>query len=174
MDDWSLIDKWFQLIREVLPQAKKVALMACNNKYKPSWEWCHRSAQRSGLELVEARLNSPVSPEEVTRVFARLREQCAAALTASGQPEIWAQSDRLIRLTEEARYPMVHLLDGMAELGALMVQSPALGPEVSYNERLRRQGPQRGTTGRPSNLPYGSSDTARKPEDRESFGNCHA
>jgi putative ABC transport system substrate-binding protein len=130
MDDWSLIDKWFQLIREVLPQAKKVALMACNNKYRPSWEWCHRSAQRSGLELIEARLTSPVTSEEVARVFAQLREQGADALTASGQAEIWAQSELLIRLTVEARLPMVHHLDGLAELGALMIQTPSLTPEV--------------------------------------------
>ena len=131
MSDWSLINKWFQILREILPQASKLALMACNNKYKPSWDWCHRSAQRSGFELIEARLNSPVTAEEVARAFGQLRAQGAEALTLSGQAESWAQSGLIIRLTQEARLPLVHHLDGLAELGALIVQTPATQREVN-------------------------------------------
>jgi putative tryptophan/tyrosine transport system substrate-binding protein len=125
MDGWGVIDKWFEILREILPQASKVALLACSNKHRKSWDWCHRSAQRSGFELIEARLNSPVTAEEVTRAFAGLRAQGAEALTVSGQPEIWAQSDLIIRLVAEARLPLVHHVDGLAQAGALIVQKPS-------------------------------------------------
>jgi putative tryptophan/tyrosine transport system substrate-binding protein len=125
MDDWSLVDKWFQMLREMLPQASKVALLACSNKHRRSWDWCHRSAQRSGFQLIEAHLNSPVTGEEVARAFAALRAQGAEALTCSAQPEIWAQTELIIRLVEEARLPLVHHGDGLAELGALVVLAPA-------------------------------------------------
>jgi putative tryptophan/tyrosine transport system substrate-binding protein len=88
MDGWSLIDKWFQMLREIIPQASRIALMACGNKHGPSWDWCRQSAERSRFELIEARLNSPVTAEEVSRAFAELRARGAEALTVSGQPEI--------------------------------------------------------------------------------------
>lgn len=126
MDRWSLVDKWFQILREILPPTStRVALLASSNKSRESWDWCHRSAQRSGLKVIEAHLGSPVTAEEVARAFTELRAKGAEALILSAQPEIWAQSELILRLVDEARLPLVHHLYGLAELGALVVLTAA-------------------------------------------------
>jgi putative tryptophan/tyrosine transport system substrate-binding protein len=156
MDGWSLIDKWFQIFREIKPQASKIGLMACSNKYGPSWDWCRNAAERSRFELIDARLNSPVSAEEITRAFGELRARGAEGLTVSGQPEIWAYTDLIVRLCEEARMPLIHHGDGMAEMGVLVVQTAAISKDIvritaDYIARILRGS-------RPDDLPIFHTD----------------
>ena len=92
----------------------KVTKVAYRKQKKVSWGWCHRSAQRiQDLANSSKLASTALSQLRKLRVCLQNFSQKVLRLRRpSAQPVVWAQSDLIIRLVNEARLPLVHHVEG--------------------------------------------------------------
>ncbi|HET9765177.1 MAG TPA: ABC transporter substrate-binding protein [Casimicrobiaceae bacterium] len=118
----KLIDKRLQLLKEIDPNALRIlALFDGRDPYAPGeLALAHQAATQLQLELVEREAKSET---DVRQVFARLKpNEVDAVIVAS--PDLQTNYPRLIiKLSEDARLPVVGHREAWVEWGALLSYS---------------------------------------------------
>jgi putative tryptophan/tyrosine transport system substrate-binding protein len=130
--EYSYLGKWFELLRELLPKASRVAILYTDNGRSGGW-YIDRFARLQGFVLVDASLHSPVTAGEFRRFFEGLGERNVDAVVMGGQPETFANVDLIIRLAQEFRTPVMYDGPGPARLGGLI----ELSAYTSWSEVAR-------------------------------------
>lgn len=120
----GLIAKSLQLLRELLPTARRIAVLI-----NPTNEVVNRllpiealpAAAQFGcqLEVIEVR-----EVEELAAAVARARQQGADALFVPGEAMFHSPPNRLPDLAAEAKLPALYLPRSLVEAGGLMSYSP--------------------------------------------------
>ena len=129
---YSYLGKWFDLLRELLPKASRVAILYTDNARGGGWYTSHFAGAQEFV-LVDASLHSPVTAGEFRRFFEGLSEQNVDAVVMGGQPETFANVDLIIRLAQEFRTPVIYDGPGPARLGGLI----ELSAYTSWSEVAR-------------------------------------
>jgi putative tryptophan/tyrosine transport system substrate-binding protein len=129
---YSYLGKWFDLLRELLPKASRVAILYTDNARGGGWYTSHFAGVQ-GFVVVDASLRSPVTAGEFRRFFVGLSEQNVDAVVMGGQPETFANVNLIIRLAQEFRTPVIYDGPGPARLGGLI----ELSAYTSWSEVAR-------------------------------------
>jgi len=117
-------DKRFQLLREVAPKVTTAAF-----PISPEW-WdspyarrVRTAAEKAGVSLVIAPVNSPSGDAEYRDAFAGLRERSADAIMVIDSPGALARRRLIVELIRELRLPAVYPYRGYVEVGGLIAYS---------------------------------------------------
>jgi putative tryptophan/tyrosine transport system substrate-binding protein len=114
-----LAEKRLQLLRELLPKAKLIALLV-NPKSpvaEPQTRDAQAAAQALGLKL--AVLNA-ISENEFDQVFAALVQQRADALFVSADPLFYSRREHLVALAARHSIPTLYEIREYVEVGGLI------------------------------------------------------
>lgn len=113
--------KTIELLRELLPTAKRAAvLMSANTTHPMQYAMAERAAGGLGLELVPV---TAVRESDLDSAFATIAKQRCDALVVLLDPT----RPRIIALAAEARLPAVYQGDNFIALGGLV----SYGPDIS-------------------------------------------
>ncbi|HYT06944.1 MAG TPA: ABC transporter substrate-binding protein [Rugosimonospora sp.] len=111
--------KRLQLLREMVPSVSKVAYLAPRvHLESPYGAQVREVAQRMGLSLFGAPLESPIGEPEYRRVFAALRQHHADVLIVSDAEENFNYRQLVVELAGEI--PAIYAFRAFVEVGGLM------------------------------------------------------
>ena len=117
----ELWDKQLQFLTEATPTASRVAYLTPRAVWdNPTGAAMRAAAQRRGITLLGALLDSPVQEGEYRRAFAVMARERADALIVNDSPENYTWQRLIVELAENARLPAVYPNRMFVELGGLM------------------------------------------------------
>jgi putative ABC transport system substrate-binding protein len=115
----ELAGKQLELVKEVLPGVKRVALLGnpLNAGTAPQVELAQEAARALGLQLqsLEAR-----DPDEIDRAFATMSKEQAGAVIVLTDALLVAHATRIADLAAKHRVPAVYSVTDYIEVGGLM------------------------------------------------------
>jgi len=121
----ELMPKRIELLNELVPQAKVIALLA--NPSSPNFESTIRDAQDAAREKgVQLSILRTDSESEIDAAFASFVELHAAALIVGGGPFFFARREQLVALASHHAIPAIYTWREFAVAGGL----------ISYGTRL--------------------------------------
>jgi putative ABC transport system substrate-binding protein len=121
----ELMPKRIELLNELVPQAKVIALLA--NPSSPNFESTIRDAQDAAREKgVQLSILRTDSESEIDAAFASFVELHAAALIVGGGPFFFARREQLVALASRHAIPAIYTWREFALAGGL----------ISYGTRL--------------------------------------
>jgi len=121
--------KRLELIREALPRARRIAVLAERTINQTQVEEAERAARVLGLKFVVV----PVSEDGYDRAFSTMRAEGAEALVVLASTTFSRDRMSILVLAERYRLPTIYDLREMAAEGGLM----SYGPDVStLSQRL--------------------------------------
>lgn len=127
----ELAGKQLELVKEVLPGVKRVALLGnpLNAGTAPQVQLAQEAARALGLQLqsLEAR-----DPDEIDRAFATMSKEQAGAVIVLTDALLVAHATRIADLAAKHRVPAVYSVTDYIEVGGLMSYGG------SVHERYRR------------------------------------
>jgi ABC-type uncharacterized transport system substrate-binding protein len=127
----ELEGKQLELLKEVVPRLTRVALLF--NPDNPAGDRHLRELQNAARALLlEVELVAFRGPDDLDKVFSRVRESRSNALLLTGEPMILTNQVRLLDLARRARLPTVAEFRDQAELGSLITYGP------NMNDMFRR------------------------------------
>lgn len=108
--DFPMIGKWLDMLRDVIPDMSRVALMF-NPETAPYYDVYLRSFEReSGSNAIKV-MATPVSgAAQIETTIANLSQNSGSALIAASDPFILVQRDAIIRLAAKHRVPAIYYL----------------------------------------------------------------
>jgi putative ABC transport system substrate-binding protein len=115
----TLGPKRLELLRELLPSARRVALVV-NPKYPASGAYSKRleaAARTTGHEIVIFKV---ASRDEFDGAFSKIAQQQASAIIVQAEPFFDSQRDQLVKLAARHRLPAVYGFREYAAVGGLM------------------------------------------------------
>jgi len=117
-----LVAKRLQLLREVVPQLSRVAVLWHPRAYSDRTnagmlKEIERAAQTLGMQL---QLVSAASPEDIDGAFSAMTRERAAALTVFPSPMLFAEYNRIASLAAASRLPAIYAAREGADAGGLM------------------------------------------------------
>jgi putative tryptophan/tyrosine transport system substrate-binding protein len=121
----ELEPKRLELLSEVVPQAKVIALLVnpTSPVFDPGSSDMQKAARAKGLQLQIVRAGSE---SEIDAAFASFAELRVGGLVVSNDPFFAERRDQLARLTARYAVPSIHLWREFAEAGGLMSYGPNL------------------------------------------------
>ena len=127
----ELTGKWLQLVREVVPGARRVGVLWDSTTSPHQLRALKGAAQAAGIELRVIEVRSPAEYEEALQTAMRAKIQ---ALIQLSSPLIRQASRRVAEFTVKNRLPAISMFREFPERGGLM----AYGPDLVF---LRRAAP---------------------------------
>ncbi len=132
--------KRLDLLREVVPSARRIAMLAMHREVTEPGEAPMRAMAASlGIQLVELYIDRP---DEFDQAFAAMRSAGAEALVIVSVPEFSEHAERLATLAVEAGLPTICGLRQPAEQGCLIGYGPDFAElrrrSVDYVARILR------------------------------------
>jgi putative ABC transport system substrate-binding protein len=127
----DLAGKRFELLREVVPALRRVAILFNINNPNSALEIdiVRKAAIPLGLDV----LTSEIRPaEDIAPVFAQIKAAQADAVFVVGDPLTFVNRTRIHTLALSARLPTVHVVREFVEAGGLMSYGP------NYSDLFRR------------------------------------
>jgi putative tryptophan/tyrosine transport system substrate-binding protein len=119
--------KRFELLREMVPAASRVAHLASRRVWEgPECAAVREAVERIKVSLVGPPLDAPLDDAEYRRVFAAIVEAGADALVVSSQNENLTKRRLIVELAEKARLPAIYAYREYTDIGGLM----AYGPDI--------------------------------------------
>jgi putative ABC transport system substrate-binding protein len=118
----QLVTKRLQLLREIVPQHSRVAVLWHPHAYSDRTmagmvEEAGRAAQTLGMQLRFAPANSP---EEIANALSTVTSEHADALCVFPSPMLFAEYGRIVGIVAEKRLPTIYAAREGAELGGLI------------------------------------------------------
>jgi putative tryptophan/tyrosine transport system substrate-binding protein len=144
--------KRLELLAEAVPKLSNVLFVSLQGGWDgPGGLAVREAAQKIGISLVRAAVNSPVDEAEYRRVFSSTQRDQVDGSMVSDETEHYPHRFLLVQLIQQMRLPSMYNLRDQAEAGGLMSYSYDLKPA------LRRQAMQvveilRGAN--PGDMPY--------------------
>jgi putative ABC transport system substrate-binding protein len=138
--DFPMIGKWLDMLRDVIPDMSRVALMF-NPETAPYYDVYLRSFEReSGSNAIKV-MATPVSgAAQIETTIANLSQNSGSALIAVSDPFILVHRDVIIRLAETHHVPAMYYLRQFVSEGGLMSYGPDLADifrrAASYVDRI--------------------------------------
>jgi putative ABC transport system substrate-binding protein len=128
----ELVAKRLQLLREVVPQLSRVAVLWHPRAYGERTmtgmlKEIERAAQTMGMQL---QLVPAASPEDVAGAFAEMTKERAAALSVFPSPMLFAEYSRIAGLAADNRLPTIYAAREGVDAGGLMSYGANL-PDLS-------------------------------------------
>jgi putative tryptophan/tyrosine transport system substrate-binding protein len=121
----EIYEKRLQVLRELVPGATKVAYLTPRDGWENIfWAATREGAQRLGLSLTAALLESPINEAEYRRVFAALVEQRPDAILVSDYNENMRHRHLIIELARVHRLPAIYPFRGFIEAGGMAAYGP--------------------------------------------------
>jgi ABC-type uncharacterized transport system substrate-binding protein len=123
----DLAGRSFELLREIIPSAARIAWLA-----SPGLWGCHdgaaprEAAQQTKVSLIGPPVGAPFQEAEYRRVFAAIAKEKANGLVVGGQSENYAHRGLIVALAEKARLPAIYSYREFVEVGGLMSYGPDL------------------------------------------------
>jgi putative ABC transport system substrate-binding protein len=122
--DFPIIGKWLDMLRDVIPDMSRVALMF-NPETAPYYDVYLRSFEReSGSNAIEVMATAVRSAAEIETTVVKLGQIPHSALIAAADPFIVVQRDVIIRLAETHHVPAIYSLRQFVSEGGLMSYGP--------------------------------------------------
>ena len=128
----ELVAKRLQLLKEVVPQLSRVAVLWHPRAYGERTmagmlKEIEQAAQTLGLQL---RLVPAASPDDIPGAFAAMTRERAAALSVFPSPMLFGEYTRIARLAADSRLPAIYAAREGADAGGLMSYGANL-PDLS-------------------------------------------
>ena len=128
----ELVAKRLQLLKEVVPQLSRVAVLWHPRAYGERTmagmlKEIEQAAQTLGLQL---RLVPAASPDDIPGAFAAMTRERAAALSVFPSPMLFGEYARIARLAADSRLPAIYAAREGADAGGLMSYGANL-PDLS-------------------------------------------
>lgn len=119
--------KSFDLLREIVPSASRIAWLASPGLWGAAYGVTKRGgAQQTEVSLIGPPVGTPFREAEYRRVFAAIAKEKAAGLVVGGQSENYAHRRLIVELAEKARLPAIYSYREFVEVGGLMSYGPDL------------------------------------------------
>ena len=144
--------KRLELLTEAVPKLSKVLFVSTQEGWDgPGGGATREAAQRLGISLVRATVNSPADEAEYRRVFSSIQRDQVDGIVLSDDTENYKHRFLLVQLIQQARLPALYHLREQVEAGGLMAYS------YDLKSALRRHATQiaeilRGAN--PADMPY--------------------
>ena len=141
---FELIGKRFDLLKEVLPSASRLAYLGPKYVAGTAVERATKHAARqAGVTLVEAYVDSPVDEASYRRAFDALRGANVDAILTSGATENFTHMGIIVQLAKESRVPTIYTFTGATRLGGLIASYASTPAELGrlgadYVDRILR------------------------------------
>ena len=116
----ELHEKYIELLREAVPRVSKVAFLVPRLEESAFGAALLDGAQRVGISLVGAPLETPVQEVEYRRAFAAMAQQHVDAVIISNSAENYTHSQLIAGLAEKGRLPTMCPERMFVEAGGLM------------------------------------------------------
>jgi putative ABC transport system substrate-binding protein len=124
--------KRLQMLKEAIPSTAKAAFLGMRDGWEGSFGQVLRDAgDRLGISLVSM-LPQKGTPSEIERVFAAMEQQRPDAVLVSGEGDLYAHRQLIVKLAEKNRLPAMYPYRDHVEAGGLMAYT------VDLTELLRR------------------------------------
>ncbi len=138
--DFPMIGKWLDMLRDVIPDMSRVALMF-NPETAPYYDVYLRLFEReSGSNAIEVMATPVNGAAQIETTIANLGQNSGSALIAASDPFIVVQRDVIIRLAAKNRLPAIYPLRQFVSEGGLMSYGPDTGDifrrAASYVDRI--------------------------------------
>jgi putative ABC transport system substrate-binding protein len=121
----ELDPKRIELLAELVPQAKVIALLA--NPSIPTTEYMmpalQEAARAKGVQLYILKASTE---SEIDAAFASLVQRQAGALAVSADPFFWVRREQFVALAARHAVPAIYELRGYATAGGLISYGPSL------------------------------------------------
>jgi putative ABC transport system substrate-binding protein len=132
----ELVGKRLQLLKEVVPQLSRVAVLWHPRAYSERTtagmlKEIERAAQTLGVQL---QLVSVASPDEIGGAFSAMTSERAGALSVFPSPMLFAEYSRIASMAADSRLPAIFAAREGVELGGLMsygANLPDLGRQTA-------------------------------------------
>jgi ABC-type uncharacterized transport system substrate-binding protein len=123
--DFPMIGKWLDMLRDVIPDMSRVALMF-NPETAPYYDIYLRSFEHeSGSNTIKVMMATPVNAAgQIETTIANLSQNSGSALIAASDPFILVQRDVIIKLAAKHRVPAIYYLRQFVSEGGLMSYGP--------------------------------------------------
>ena len=123
LDQTSLTGKWLELLREVEPGLKRVALAWDPATRPDQLEAAQTAARALGIESLTLKVSRP---EEFEAAFATLGNETATGVVLLGSPTLTARPHLFADAALKFKFPTVSFFKPVARAGGLMTYGPAL------------------------------------------------
>jgi putative ABC transport system substrate-binding protein len=121
LDAPEIAGKWIQIIREVLPQIHKVALLYDTHLDQTQLKSGEDTARKIGIETLRLGINQP---GEFRNAFQRAVEAKVDAMLVHSSPIFVDQAPVIAELSREFRLPSIGLFPIYAKVGGLISYGP--------------------------------------------------
>jgi putative ABC transport system substrate-binding protein len=121
LDAPEIAGKWIQIIREVLPQIKKVALLFDTHLDQTQLRSGEDTARRIGIETLRLGIDQP---SEFRGAFQRAVDAKVDAMLVHSSPIFVDQARTVAELSREFRLPSIGLFPVYARVGGLISYGP--------------------------------------------------
>jgi len=118
-DPGVIVGKRFQMLREVRPEAKHIAMLAPHRHWEAS-DWVQRSEQQHGMRLTCLCVASPLQEAEYRKAFANLDHGRPDFIVVWGGSENITHRDLIVGLVNERRILALYPMRAFVEVGGLM------------------------------------------------------
>ena len=147
----EVLAKRLELLRQAMPGASRVAVLAPRSAWESRWGHALReAAPKLGVTLLDTTLG-PASETEYRRAFAGMARQWTDAVYVGDQAENYANRRLIVELAARARLPVVYAWRDAVEAGGLMAYGVRFGDVyrgvAGYIDRILTGTP-------PGELPY--------------------
>jgi putative ABC transport system substrate-binding protein len=144
--------KRLELLAEAVPKLSKVLFFSTQEGWNgPRGDATREAAQKLGISLVRATVNSPYDEAEYRRVFSSIQRDQVDGIVLSDDTENYPHRFLLVQLIQQVRLPALYHLREQVQAGGLMAYS------YDLKSALRRHAMQvaeilRGAN--PADMPY--------------------
>lgn len=121
LDQASLAGKWLELLREVVPRLKRVALAWDPNTGSDQLDAAQTIARALGIESLVLRVNRP---EEFQAALATLENETTTGVMLLGSPILSSSLHYFADAALKFKLPTVSFLKSIAKAGGLMTYGP--------------------------------------------------
>ena len=129
--------KRLELLKEVVPMASKVALLASREYWLgPTGTMTREAATKMGMTFIGAPLEGTIRDAEYRRVFDAMAHERADALVVGAESETFANRELIVALTKKHRMPAIYPFRALVEMGGLMAYAHDI--DDNFRCRIRR------------------------------------
>jgi putative ABC transport system substrate-binding protein len=121
LDAPEIAGKWIQIISEVLPQSKKIALLYDSRLDQAQVKYGEEAASRVGIETLRLGIDKP---EDIGDAFRRAVDAKVDAMVVHSSPNFVDQARAIAEFGREFRLPSIGLFPIYARSGGLISYGP--------------------------------------------------
>jgi putative tryptophan/tyrosine transport system substrate-binding protein len=148
----EVVGKRLELLKEVAPNASRVAFLATQQAWDGKWGLVMReAAERAGVASIAATVGDPIREPEYRRAFAVVAKERGQALVVTDHAEGFANRRLIVELAAQGRLPAIYAYREFVEAGGLMAYAFDRGDMrrrvANYIDRILKGA-------RPADLPF--------------------